>query len=302
MTERKPVLQLGEQVLIRRGPKQGSKWVSIPTVTMGAEDSVVIDALTAEPPPPPPPPPTGNSVTFGTSVTASQLGSAIADNNLDTILLMPGTYYLGKLAISAKRTKMVTIQPDSGAVIFDGQATPGTQKAFANFDAASYITFKGMKITKYSPTGTGVVIFINGAHHITFDGVDMSGHYTATGNDHLYYPAGYAAACHDLIIRNGIIDGAKGGGVHLYHAPPLVNGTYPNTTVLVENNDIRNCRWGIINAIEGGLVTATGNRFSGNGVGSSYPSDMLSYDFAPYNAKIIASGNTPSNAVTTSGW
>lgn len=257
------------------------------------------------PKPPPactPPTPASTTRIFGPTVTATQLAAAIADNSLDTILLQPGTYHVGRLpTITAARTRLVTIRPESGTVVFDGDSVAGVQKLFLWFQGAANITFQDVTITDYAPLDTGVVIFTDGAHHITFDGVTMTGNRAPGTNDHLFYPAGYSAAPHDLVIKNSVLDGVEGGCVHLYHDP--ADDGY--TTVLVENNDISHCGWGIINSIRHGLVTATGNRFShiGENLRPDYPpSEMLSYDFAPYFAKINASGNTPNDNVTTSGW
>ena len=225
-------------------------------------------------------PPIGVSRTFGPTVTAAELVAAISDNSLDTILLSPGTYRVGGLHISANRTRPVTVRPESTGVTFDGDSVPGTQSTFAWFSGAANITFAGFTVTDYGPIGTGVIVLTDGAHHITFDGLTMTGNRMTSSNDHLIYPAGYCCAVHDLTIQNSTLNGASGGAVHLYHAPGAYN-------VVVRNNQISNNLWGIIAAVSGGRVTATGNAFSGNGV------NMIAYA----GSIITASGNSPSDYV-----
>jgi len=127
-------------------------------------------------------------------------------------------------------------------------------------------------------------VLYNGAHHITLDALTMTGNRMTGGNDHLIYPAGHSAATHDVTISNSTLDGASGGAIHIYHDPGALN-------VRVLNNRITNSTWGIIAAATGATVIATGNTFSGNGY------NMLAYPIATINA----SGNSPSDFVTTSG-
>ena len=175
----------------------------------------------------------------------------------------------------------MTIRPESGGVVFNGNSVPGAQSVFAAFRGAANITFMGFTVTNYGPIGTGVIVLTDGAHHITFNGLTMTGNRMTGGNDHLIYPAGYTAAVHDITIQNSILDGAAGGAVHIYHEPGAVN-------IRVLNNRITNNTWGVIAAATGSTVTVAGNTFSGN----KY--NMISYP----GTTISASGNAPSNFVT----
>ncbi len=217
-------------------------------------------------------------------MTGTQLKAAISDNSLDTILLQPGTYHVGRMDIFAARTRPVVVRPESSGVTFDGDSVAGVQKLFIWFNGAANITLQGVTITDYGPKDTGVIIFTDGAHDITLDGLTMTANRLTGDNDHLIYPAGYSAAGYNLTVKNSLLDGAGGGGcIHVYHPPgPL--------SVYVTNNQIRNCHWGIINAAEGSVVYATGNTFTGCTV------NMLTYKTA-YNTELYASGNNPNNNV-----
>jgi hypothetical protein len=100
-------------------------------------------------PPAPPPPPSQNVITFTPSVTQAQLLGAIADNTVDVIALMPGTYPLGGMTVNADRTRPVVIRAQtSGTVVVDGN---GADRAFmlGSSGRAANITFEGLIFEDY---------------------------------------------------------------------------------------------------------------------------------------------------------
>ena len=105
------------------------------------------------------------TVTFGPSVTASQLNSAIADNNNDVIELTAGTYCPGSMTITANRTRPVIIRPAAGATVIWGG---GTSSAFEFKGGASYITLEGIIFDGYKIGDTGI-IWAGNAHDLTFN-------------------------------------------------------------------------------------------------------------------------------------
>jgi hypothetical protein len=250
----------------------------------------------ATPAPQPPPPAAGGPMVPGGRVlylspNGSDSGSGSASSPWrsleaassklkpgDTLYLRGGTYGGEQMYWTTAGTaaKPIWVKAFPGeAVTFDGN---GTRQFIWFRDGASYVFLDGFRVTDYAPSGTGVIIFTDGAHDIVLNALTMSGHYAPDNNDHLVYPA--APNVRNITVRNSVLDGAEGGCVHLYHSPGP-------QAVKVHNNQIRNCTWGVI-ADSGSTVDVYNNVFTGNTVNIRRTG----------GATVNAWGNSPNNNIT----
>jgi hypothetical protein len=196
----------------------------------------------------------------------------------DTLYLRGGTYTGEQMywtsAGTAAKPIWVKAFPGEG-VVFDGN---GTRQFIWFRDGASFVYLDGFRVTDYAPSGTGVIIFTDGAHDIVLTAMTMNGHHAPDNNDHLVYPA--SPNVRNITVRYSVLDGAAGGCVHVYHSPGAQG-------VKVHNNQLRNCTWGVI-ADSGSTVDVYNNVFSGNDVNIRRTG----------GATVNAWGNSPSNKIT----
>ncbi len=196
----------------------------------------------------------------------------------DTLYVRGGTYggefmYWTK-AGTASAPIWVKAYPGETPV-FDGN---GTRQFIWFRDGAAHVYLDGLRVTDYAPSGTGVIIFTDGANNIVLTSMHMAGNSMGTHNDHLVYPA--SPGVHHITVRYSYLAGATGGAVHVYHDPGAQN-------IKVHNNTIENNLWGVI-ADSGSTVEVYNNVFKGNEVNIRRTG----------GATVNAYGNSPSNKIT----
>jgi hypothetical protein len=195
----------------------------------------------------------------------------------DTLYLRGGTY-VGQgvqWTVSGSASAPIWIKAYPGErPVLDGN---GSVRQFLWFrGGAGHLVVDGLVVTRYRPSDSGVIIFTDGAHHITLQNLSASGNFGSSANEHIFYPA---ATTHDITIRYSYIAGASGGAVHMYHSPGAQR-------VKVYNNTIRDSYWGVI-ADSGSTAEVYNNVFQNNSVNM----------YQTGGAKITAWGNSPNNTV-----
>jgi hypothetical protein len=171
-----------------------------------------------------------------TSIAA--LLTALADNNVDEIVVANGTYRVSSASSKrsdslwigerfAGRTTPVTVRAEQpGGAIFDG----GGSSSFGGIsfeEGAHHQTWDGFVFANGSPTGTGVVTFGGhagspGAHDITLRNITLARSLTSGSGvtDHGVYFAHAVGGVHDVLIDGLTVDGGGGldSAVHFYHS------------------------------------------------------------------------------------
>ncbi len=125
-------------------------------------------------------------------------------------------------------------------------------------------------------TGDGAILLLNAAG-ITIQNCTLTNNGAGFQQDHHIY---VNSGSRDIIIRNNVMDGTPGAGVHLYHDPGPTN-------VLIEGNTMRNGYWGVVIGSNANGVTMRGNTFSGN---------VINMD-NQRGTNVTASGNSPDNVI-----
>ena len=150
----------------------------------------------------------------------------------------------------------ITIRAAAGSrPVFDGDG----EGHFAVIrGGAGYVVFDGLTITGYDIVDDGIIVAMDGAHDLTFQNLRMTGNDGQDQRSHLIYLG--SPDVHDIVIRANLLDGIKGGAIHLYHAPNAQH-------VLITDNVLRDSHWGVIVTSGANNVVIDHNTFIDNDVG-----------------------------------
>jgi Periplasmic copper-binding protein (NosD) len=176
----------------------------------------------------------------------------------DTLEVRGGTYRRESIdwQTSGSADGPITIRAAAGEQpVFDG----GGVGHFAVIrGGAAYLVFDGLTITGYDIVDDGIIVAMDGAHHLTFQNLRMTGNDGQDQRSHLIYLG--SPDVHDVVIRANLLDGIKGGAIHLYHAPNAQH-------VRITDNVMRGNHWGVIVTSGASDVVIDHNTFIDNDVG-----------------------------------
>jgi Periplasmic copper-binding protein (NosD) len=176
----------------------------------------------------------------------------------DTLEVKGGTYKRESIdwQTSGSAVAPITVRAAAGAhPVFDG----GGVGHFAVIrGGAGYLVFDGLTITGYDIVDDGIIVAMDGAHHLTFENLRMTGNGGQDQRSHLIYLG--SPDVHDVVIRANLLDGIAGGAIHLYHAPNAQH-------VQITDNVMRGSHWGVIVTSGASDVVIDHNTFINDDVG-----------------------------------
>ena len=176
----------------------------------------------------------------------------------DTLEVAGGTYKRQSVdwKTSGSAAGPITVRAAAGTrPVFDGD---GVGHFAVIRGGAGYIVFDGLTITGYDIVDDGIIVAMDGAHDLTFQNLRMTGNDGQDQRSHLIYLG--SPDVHDVVIRANLLDGIKGGAIHLYHAPNAQH-------VLITDNVLRDSHWGVIVTSGANDVVIDHNTFIDNDVG-----------------------------------
>ena len=218
----------------------------------------------------------GNSYYMSTTGSDSNTGSitspwktiASASAKLkpgDTLYVRGGTYtgqggYIWN-SVSGTSTAPITLKAYPGETpVFDGGWTLGEWVVLTN--SVGWIVIDGITAQHFDDEyGDGTILLINGANNITIQNCKLIDNGKNTAQDHAIYLGASGVA--NITIRNNLIQHAAAGGIQSWHGPNA-NG------VLIYNNIITGCHWGIIFADNTQNIEIYNNTIDKNDIGIDF--------------------------------
>ncbi len=176
----------------------------------------------------------------------------------DILEILAGTYKRQSVdwRTSGSASGPITIRAAAGArPVFDGD---GVGHFAVIRGGAGYLVFDGLTITGYDIVDDGIIVAMEGAHDLTLQNLRMTGNDGQDQRSHLIYLG--APDVHDVVIRANLLDGIKGGAIHMYHGPNAQH-------VQITDNVLRGSHWGVIVTSGANDVVIDHNTFIDNDVG-----------------------------------
>ena len=200
--------------------------------------------------------PTGSDANPGT-IEAPWATLSAAVERLEpgqTLWVRGGTYRAGEVdwARSGTASAPITVRGYPGEpVVFDGASS---HERFLWFHAgAGFLVLRDIRVLGYNTAESGVIAVSDGAHDLTFQGIEIDGNRGGTTQDHLIYLS--APGVHDITIAGCTLAGISGAAIHVYHDPAATN-------IRIDGNRIADAHWGIMLYSGTSNVMVTGNRFT----------------------------------------